>query len=326
MSRPQKGIHLPHVRPRDLRPGMVGPIIQVFGTLRLFQSFDWFCIPRESPVPFAQTGDRVLLLSERGRRFFVDLRRGDRFHTHKGIIEHDAMIGAAYGRPVLTHLHEVYYLMRPSIHDELMALKRVTQIIYPKEIGQILLKLDLRSGRRVIEAGTGSGALAMGLANAVAPDGAVYSYETRPEMIKVARRNVERVGLDDVVEFVERDIADGFTHQDVDALFLDVREPWDYMPQVVEALADGGHLGVLVPTTNQIVILLEDLRRGPFIAIEVLEVLLRHYKPVPGRLRPEDTMVGHTGYLLFARKVGELPEPDFASATIAPSEDRKSVV
>lgn len=219
------------------------------------------------------------------------------------------MIGAPYGKPVITHLNEVYYLMRPSIHDELMALKRVTQIIYPKEIGQILLQLDMRPGRRVIEAGTGSGALTMALANAVSPDGAVYSYETRPEMLKVARRNVERADLSAGVEFVERDIAQGFLHHDVDALFLDVREPWDYIPQAVEALADGGHLGVLVPTTNQIVILLQELDRGPFIAIQVLETLLRYYKPVPGRLRPEDTMVGHTGYLLFARKVGKRPEP-----------------
>ncbi len=262
-------------------------------------------------MPIAQEGDRILLLSRRGRRFFVNLRRGDRFHTHKGVIEHDDMIGAPYGAPVVTHLDETYYLMRPSIHDELMSLKRVTQIIYPKEIGMILLKLDVCAGRRVIEAGTGSGALTMGLAHAVYPNGAVYSYESRPEMLRVARANLERVALGGVVEFVERDIAQGFVHQDADALFLDVREPWDYISQAMDALADGGHLGVLVPTTNQIVILLEELAHRPFVAIEVLEILLRHYKPVPGRLRPEDTMVGHTGYLLFARKVA--PRPGGAS-------------
>lgn len=265
-------------------------------------------------MPLAQEGDRVLLLSRRGRRFFVNLHRGDRFHTHKGVIEHDDMIGAPYGRPILTHLDETYYLMRPSIHDELMSLKRVTQIIYPKEIGQILLKLDVCSGRRVIEAGTGSGALTMALAHAVRPEGRIYSYEARPEMLAVARRNLDRVGLTEWVDLVERDISHGFDQTDVDALFLDVREPWDYVTQATDALADGGHLGVLVPTTNQIVILLEVLTRRPFVAIEVLEILLRHYKPVPGRLRPEDTMVGHTGYLLFARKVARLApdEPDAA--------------
>jgi tRNA (adenine57-N1/adenine58-N1)-methyltransferase catalytic subunit len=261
-------------------------------------------------VPLAQEGDRVLLLSRRGRRFFVNLRRGDRFHTHKGVIEHDDMIGALYGRPIVTHLDETYYLMRPSIHDELMSLKRVTQIIYPKEIGQILLKLDVCSGRRVIEAGTGSGALTMALAHAVQPEGRVFSYEARPEMLAVALENLERVGLDGYVEFVERDISLGFCQADVDALFLDVREPWDYLRQASDALADGGHLGVLVPTTNQIVTLLQALARLSFVAIEVLEVLLRHYKPVPGRLRPEDTMVGHTGYLLFARKVASLADDD----------------
>jgi tRNA (adenine57-N1/adenine58-N1)-methyltransferase len=272
-------------------------------------------------VTLAQEGERVLLLSRRGRRFFVNLRRGDRFHTHKGVIEHDDMIGAPYGRAVLTHLDETYYLVRPSIHDELMSLKRVTQIIYPKEIGQILLKLDVRAGRRVIEAGTGSGALTLALAHAVYPEGMVYSYEARPEMLQVARANVERVGLSAMVEFVERDIAEGFCHQQADALFLDVREPWEYLQQAGDALADGGHLGALVPTTNQIVILLDELARRPYIAIEVLETLLRHYKPVPGRLRPEDTMVGHTGYLVFARKVAEIGVADGQAAEAPEAED-----
>ncbi len=272
-------------------------------------------------MSIAKEGDRVLLLSRRGRHFYVKLRRGDRFYTHKGVIEHDELIGTPYGQAIRTHLDEPYYLMRPSIHDELMSLKRVTQIIYPKEIGQILLKLDVCSGRRVIEAGTGSGALTMALAHAVQPQGKVYSYEARPEMLQVARTNLARVGLGDLVEFVERDIGLGFVHSEADALFLDVREPWAYLEQVSAALADGGHLGALVPTTNQIVTLLQALGQHPFIAIEVLEILLRRYKPVPGRLRPEDTMVGHTGYLLFARKVSALAgdEADAAAVDAEPA-------
>jgi tRNA (adenine57-N1/adenine58-N1)-methyltransferase len=244
-----------------------------------------------------------LLLSPKGKRHYVTLRAGDRFHTDKGAIEHGALIGQPFGHAVRSHLGQRFVMLRPSLFDELMNLKRVSQIIYPKELGLILLKLDVRCGSRIIEAGTGSGALTMALANGVMPHGHVYSYEVRGDMIRAAQRNLTQVGLLDYVSFAERDIADGFEQTEVDALFLDVREPWLYLPQVCQALSDGGFFGALVPTTNQVAALLYELERYPFFDPEVLEVLLREYKAVPARLRPNDVMVGHTGYLVFARKV-----------------------
>ena len=255
-------------------------------------------------------GDRVLLLSPRGKQFLVTLHRGERLHTHKGLIDHDALIGVPYGISIHSHTGEPFYVMRPSIHDELMGIRRASQIIYPKELGEILLRLDLRSGSTVIEAGTGSGAMTMAFANAVRPDGHVYSYDQRADMLALARANLERVGLDSMIEFVERDILTGFVHEEVDALFLDVRDPWAYLSQAAQALADGGHLGILVPTTNQIVALLEALEGSVFVDIDVLEIFHRHYKPISGRLRPEDMMVGHTGYLLFARKIRRVAHDD----------------
>lgn len=267
-------------------------------------------------VRIAQENDRVLLISNKGKRYFVTLRAGDRFHTNQGTIAHDDLIGKPYGRVVRSHIGHTFVLLRPSLHDELMGLKRVSQIIYPKELGLILFHLDVRCGSRVIEAGTGSGALTMALANAVMPYGRVYSYESREEMLRVARRNLAEVGLEAYVEFYERDIAEGFDQTDVDAVFLDVREPWDYLPQVCQALMDGGFFGTLVPTTNQVSALLYELERYPFYDTRVMEVLLREYKPVPGRLRPQDVMVGHTGYLVFSRKIApgetldEAPRPE----------------
>lgn len=257
-----------------------------------------------------------MLISPDGRRYLITLRSGRRFHTNKGVIEHDELIGRPLGREVSTHLGQVFLVLRPSLHDLLMNLKRVSQIIYPKEIGLILLKLDAVRGRRVIEAGTGSGALTLALARGVEPDGMVYSYEAREEMLRTARRNLEEAGALGNVELFQRDIAEGFLQRDVDALFLDVREPWDYLEQVCEALADGGVFGALVPTTNQVSILLAAMAYHPFTAVEVLEILERHYKPVPQRLRPEDRMVGHTGYLLFARKVARLQKERPACETI----------
>ena len=252
----------------------------------------------------AQANDRVLLISADGKRFLVTLLPGGCFHTHMGKIAHDELIGNPLGRRVLSHLGHPFILLRPSIHDLLMNVKRVTQIIYPKEIGQILLKLDVGAGKRIIEAGSGSGALTIALAHCVQPDGLIYSYETRADMLKAARRNVERAGFADQVQWHQRDISEGFEQTNVDALFLDVREPWEYLSQVETALADGGFFGALLPTTNQVSELLAELqRRSAFISIEVLEMFLRRYKPVPQRLRPRDTMIGHTGYLVFARKI-----------------------
>lgn len=254
----------------------------------------------------AQENDTVLLIAGDGKRYLLRLRAGDRFHTHKGVIEHNALIGQPLGRQVLSHLNHPFVVLRPSIHDLLMNLKRASQIVYPKEIGQILLRLDVCDGRRIIEAGTGSGALTMALAYSVRPHGRVYSYEAREDMINVARKNLAVAGLLDYVQLTQGDIAQGFGETDADALFLDVREPWDYLDQVLAALADGGFFGALVPTTNQVSWLLAGMERRPFASIEVLEVLERHYKPVPARLRPQDVMVGHTGYLVFARKVAML--------------------
>jgi tRNA (adenine57-N1/adenine58-N1)-methyltransferase len=256
-------------------------------------------------VSVAQENDLVLLIGPRGKRFIIRLKVGGSQHTHAGVIQHDALIGQPLGRQVRSHLGQPFLALEPSIHDLIMNVRRHTQIIYPKEAGYILLKMNVYSGQRVIEAGSGSGAFTMALAHAVAPGGRVYSYENRPELQRNAIRNLQRVGLSDYVEFKSRDISEGFDEADVDALFLDVRTPWDYLEQTRQALKGGGFFGSLVPTTNQVSDLVAGLERHRFGDIEVEELLLRQYKPVPERLRPADTMVGHTGYLIFARKIEE---------------------
>jgi tRNA (adenine57-N1/adenine58-N1)-methyltransferase len=254
-------------------------------------------------VTVAQENDLVLIIGPRGKRFIIRLQAGATRHTHKGIIEHDALIGLPLGRHVESHLGERFLVLEPSTHDLIMNVRRNTQIIYPKEAGYVLLKMNVYSGGRVIEAGTGSGALTLALARAVAPEGRVYSYESRPEMQRNAERNLNRVGLSEAVEFKTRNIAEGFDETDVDALFLDVRTPWDYLEQSRQALKGGGFFGGLVPTANQVSDLIAGLERHAFGHIEVEELLVRAYKPVAERLRPADTMVGHTGYLIFARKI-----------------------
>jgi len=266
-------------------------------------------------MPIANANDLVLLLAQDGKRFLLRLSMGARFHTHRGVVEHDEIIGKPLGREVRSHLGHPFIVLEPSIHDLVMNIKRASAIIYPKEIGYILLKMNINAGCRVIEAGTGSGALTTALASFVRPSGKVYSYDNREDMLNLARKNLERFGLSEYVEFKCADITSGFDERDVDALFLDVRTPYDYLSQVKEALREGGFFGSLVPTTNQVSDLLAVLPSYGFSDIEVCEIMLREYKPVAARLRPFDRMVAHTGYLIFARPVtgteGNIPvQPD----------------
>ena len=250
-----------------------------------------------------EANDQIVLISEDKQRFFVRLSPGEVFHTHKGQVSHDDIISQPLGCIVTSHNGKAFLVLSPSVHDLSMNVRRATQIVYPKDIGYILVKMNIVPGTRVIEAGTGSGALATALAMYVSPDGRVYSYEAREDMHKLAAKNLARAGLDNVVDLKLRDIGQGFDEEDVDAVFLDVRTPWDYLSQTAAALRAGGFFGAIVPTTNQVVDLLAYLKAGPWADIEVSELLLRLYKAIPGRLRPEDRLTHHTGYLIFARKI-----------------------
>jgi tRNA (adenine57-N1/adenine58-N1)-methyltransferase len=189
--------------------------------------------------------------------------------------------------------------------DVLLDLKRSTQILYPKDMGYILIHLGIGPGQRVIEAGTGSGAMTTALAYSVGNEGKIISYDQNADFQKLARKNLRKLGLEDRVEFKLRDIAEGLDETDADAFFLDVAAPHDYITQVKQAVKPGGFFGCLVPTTNQVSLLITALRQNQFAFIEVVEVLLRYYKPEPQRLRPADRMVAHTGFLVFARPMIE---------------------
>ena len=261
----------------------------------------------------AQENDLVLLIGQDRKQFVVRLEPGGQLQTHRGYLNHDDLLGQPLGREVLSHLDYSFVILQPSTSDLISQLKRTTQIMYPKDIGYTLLKLSVVPGDRIIEAGTGSGGLAVALSRAVGPGGKVYSYELRPDILNLARKNLEALGLADCVSFKLRDIAEGFDETGVDALFLDVRRPWAYLAQVTAALKDSGFFGAILPTANQV----SDLVRGleeqqTFGHIEVEEVLVRPYKAVPSRLRPADRMVAHTGYLIFARKVQrEVSQADY---------------
>ncbi|MGB7537251.1 MAG: tRNA (adenine-N1)-methyltransferase [Anaerolineales bacterium] len=256
-------------------------------------------------MTITNAGELVQLIGRDHKYRLVRLQPGAELHTHRGILKHDDMIGKPWGARVDSHLGRPFYLLPPSLHDVLRDTKRSSQIIFPKDIGYILLKLSIAPGVTVIEAGTGSGALTTALATAVGPQGRVISYDQREDMQTLARHNLEQLGLEERVDFRLRDISQGFEETDIPSLFLDVATPHEYIGQVRDALRPGGFFGSIVPTTNQVCVLLASLERHQFEFVEVSELSLRYYKPVPERLRPTDRMVAHTGYLIFARPVLE---------------------
>jgi tRNA (adenine57-N1/adenine58-N1)-methyltransferase len=251
----------------------------------------------------AQDGDLVQLVGLSHKHFLVTLRAGATLQTHRGILKHDDIIGQLYGSKLESHIGRPFFLLQPSIADLLSELPRATQIMYPKDVGFVLMTMGIGPGQYVLEAGTGSGGLTSILAYYVGSEGKVFTYERKESHQGRAKKNIENLGLSDRVEFHLGDAADGFEEKDVDAVFLDMPNPHDVIHHVKASLKYGGFFGSILPTTNQVSRLIIELRKYGFQYIQVVETFFRHYKPEPDRLRPVDRMVAHTGFLIFARNM-----------------------
>lgn len=261
------------------------------------------------PSSIASDGDLAQLVGLRHKHFILSLQAGAKFETHRGILQHDDLIGKPWGTQVFSHIGAPFFLLQPSLADLINELPRTTQILYPKDIGFILITMGVGPGQTVLEAGTGSGSMTTALAFTVGPQGRVVSYEIKQDVQNLARKNLTRFGLDSRVDFKLRDIQQGFDETAADAFFLDVPNPYDYTAQVRAALKPGGYLCCLIPTFNQVEKTLQALRQTRFAFVEVCELLLRYYKPEPARIRPTDRMVAHTGFLLFARRIEPSEDP-----------------
>jgi tRNA (adenine57-N1/adenine58-N1)-methyltransferase catalytic subunit len=257
----------------------------------------------------ARDGDLAQLVGLTHKHFIITLKAGEVFQSHRGVLAHDELIGKPWGSQVFSHTGAPFFLLQPSLADLLNELPRTTQILYPKDIGYILIQMGIAPGQTVMEAGSGSGSMTIALATTVGAEGRVISYEKKQDVQNLARKNLERVGLAARVEFKLRDIAEGFDETEADAFFLDVQNPFDYISQVRAALKPGGFFGTLLPTFNQVEKVLYALRTNKFAFVEVCEILLRYYKPNPTRLRPADRMVAHTGFLVFGRKIEDRLDP-----------------
>ena len=254
-------------------------------------------------------GDLAQLVGLRHKHFIVPLQAGTKLETHRGILQHDDLIGKTWGTQVFSHNGSPFFLLQPSLADLLIDLPRTTQILYPKDIGFILVTMGVGPGHTVMEAGTGSGSMTTALAYAVGPEGRVVSYEIKQDNQNLARKNLTRFGLASRVDFKLRDIQQGLDETDADSFFLDLPNPYDYTAQVRKALKPGGFLCCLIPTFNQVEKTLYSLRRERFAFINVCEILLRYFQAEPTKIRPTDRMVAHTGFLVFARRIEPSDDP-----------------
>jgi len=257
----------------------------------------------------ARDGDIAQLVGVNHKHIILTLKAGGEHQSHRGVVKHDDVIGQPWGMQVFSHTGAPFFLLQPSLADILNELPRTTQILYPKDIGYILITMGITSGGCVMEAGTGSGSMTIALATAVGENGKVISYEQKQDNQNLARKNVERIGLAARVDFKLRDIRDGFDETDADAFFLDVQNAHEYIPQVRAALKPGGFFCSILPTINQVENILRSLKRNHFSFVEVCEILLRYYKTDPSHIRPVDRMVAHTGFLVFARKIEPATDP-----------------
>jgi tRNA (adenine57-N1/adenine58-N1)-methyltransferase len=260
-------------------------------------------------APF-ESGERVLFIDQRGRRYLVMLESGRTWHYHGGAVPLDLVVGTEEGTVVHSATGAALACYRPRLSDYVLKMPRGAQVVYPKDLAAILMYADVYPGARVLEAGTGSGALTLALARATGPDGRVVSYEVRAEFQELAARNVEAF-LGKVPEWVDLRTGDlmevAETGERFDRVVLDLPEPWAVADHARRAMEPGAILCAYLPTTGQVQTLVLGLQRRGFTQIETIEVLVRSWHVTERSVRPDHRMVGHTGFITVGR-LGA-PEP-----------------
>lgn len=261
-------------------------------------------------LPFRE-GEPVVLLDDRGRRYQLRLKRGKVFQTQRiGLLPHDRIIGRRPGVRLTTGRDVSVTCLRPSLEDYITdTLRRRTQILYPKDLGMIIMRGNIFPGAVVLEAGIGSGAAALMLTRLLGPDGHLISYEQRPEFARLAENNLAeaRRWLGDSGArhtILLRDVYQGIDHMDLDTILLDVPEPYRALDHAAGALRPGGALLCWLPTTIQVYDTVRHLQQDPrWGAIETTESLVRPWDVGENTIRPAHRMVAHTGFLISARRV-----------------------
>ena len=253
-------------------------------------------------------GEDTFLYLDRRRTYLVRVEANKSFHTHKGYIQLGDLIGKEYGTRITSSMGVEFVALKPNLRDQILKVKRKTQISYPKDIALIVMFSGIGSGSRVVEAGTGTGALTSALAHYVRPTGRVYTYEVRKEFREMSNKNLERAGVSEFVESKNKDVTEGIDEEEVDAVILDMATPWLVVSHAYSALKGSGVLVSFSPTMDQIMKTSEALNENGFVDVETVETLMRFMQVERGKTRPQTVMTGHTGYITFARKAVKMQQ------------------
>ncbi|HUG96316.1 MAG TPA: tRNA (adenine-N1)-methyltransferase [Nitrososphaera sp.] len=267
-------------------------------------------------------GSFVLLFHTPRKKWLARVTQDKKLHTHLGIIDISAAIGMEYGSAVRTTEGKLIFLIEPTIHDFIMKSERRTQIVYPKDLGYIAARTGLKNGSKVLEVGTGSAALATFMASIVKPEGHIYSFDVNPEFMEIARRNLEKAGMSSYVTLHQHDPHQGVDVREADVAIVDLGDPWTVIDQVHDALKGSGAFVAICPTMNQIEKTATELKRAGYADVECVELMIRNMEAREGMTRPSMRMIGHTTYLVFARKVQKLQER--AEVTEEEAEDEET--
>jgi tRNA (adenine57-N1/adenine58-N1)-methyltransferase catalytic subunit len=254
----------------------------------------------EDPERRFAPGDDVLLIDRKRRRYLVTLEKGGEFHNHAGVLHHDRLLGSQEGTTYRTSHGAWLLALRPTLSDVVLKMPRGAQVIYPKDLGPMLMMADIRPGVRVLESGVGSGALSMAMLRAGAT---ICGYELRDDFAARATGNVARFTPELAGHYrVEvRDCYEGVDERFLDRVVLDLPEPWRVVPHAEVALRPGGVILAYTPTIGQATTLRQRLDESRFEFAETLEVLQRSWHIEGQSVRPDHRMVAHTGFLTSAR-------------------------
>lgn len=246
--------------------------------------------------------ETIVLIDKKEKRYFIDTGGKTDKIKGVGVIDPSCFIGKNYGEKIKIGNKE-FYIFKPSLMDKLKGLKRKAQVILPKESAYVVMFCSIESGDTVLEAGIGSGALTIALANAVAPIGKVISYDNRTDFIKHAKKNLEMGNLLQFVETKHKDITNGIDEKDLDAVILDISNPWDAVNTSFNSLKIGGYLCCYSPLVSQVEKTVKEIKKHGFIEVKTFENIQREMIVSDHGTRPSFDMLGHTGYLTFARKI-----------------------
>jgi tRNA (adenine57-N1/adenine58-N1)-methyltransferase len=246
--------------------------------------------------------ETVVLIDSNYNKYLISTSSKIDKYKGIGVFDPSILLGKEIGKQIEIGSKK-FWILKPSLQDKLQGLKRKAQIILPRDAAQILINCSIEPGQKVLEAGIGSGALTIALANTVSPNGKIISYDNREDFIKHAMKNLKKANLEKIVDTKLKDVTKGISEKNLDAIILDIPNPWDAIKHTYKSLKPGGYLCAYSPLTSQVENTVKEIKKHNFIEVHTIENIQRKMVVTEKGMRPSFDMLGHTAYLTFARKI-----------------------